>query len=532
MRIRLDNESKYQKYRVGHAWAMVLGASTIVWMVGLFLRWGDWNLTYPNMEASYHSLLTIQSLMCNTWNDHFGLPTVSLCGERNHGIAWGVTVPTKSGAFIYTSFPALGWLFPYAILKVTSQTASLEFLFLFGAFTGLASLLLLSSTIWLLVRSRARAAHPIFIGLFAGLVYSFTPEVLMSQGALYWPQSLAQVFWSATVFGIAIYTSGANRFVGIAVSSIGLFLFCLTEWSGYVAALGLCAVLAGIGFTRKEKYFAKLAVLALSISIAAASLTTLHFSLAIGFEPLMKAWSERFLVRSAFQGMDPFSMFSELLKGIFSSVWPMLWVSLACVIFGFFSNAGIPFREVGPAKFVLMTSAIPILENVVMLQHASQFSFDRLKFAVPLALFVTLTVSSWTPRLRYAAAALTLLVSAGGLVAYRYSIVDLTAKWKPYHQANMDARDWLGYELGPSYDCATFSANGTVRGSLNTLFGAGIYEGIHDFATAKQLAENRDGCATVYLTSDGGLSDIPSLYKVDYEVPGGSQNSWLRQSGN
>jgi len=70
-----------------------------------------------NLEATYHVLLTVTALDESSAANHWYLPTVSLGGETNKHIPWGVTVPTKTGDYIYTSFTPPGFLAPIFCLK-------------------------------------------------------------------------------------------------------------------------------------------------------------------------------------------------------------------------------------------------------------------------------------------------------------------------------------------------------------------------------------------------------------------------------
>jgi len=89
-----------------------------------------------NLEASYHVLITLNALNESDVTHHWYLPTISLGEEKDKHIAWGATIPTRTGDYVYTSFTPYGFLAPYFALKISGQNISLESLAFFNFVLG------------------------------------------------------------------------------------------------------------------------------------------------------------------------------------------------------------------------------------------------------------------------------------------------------------------------------------------------------------------------------------------------------------
>ncbi|MCE9605548.1 MAG: hypothetical protein K8U03_11705 [Planctomycetia bacterium] len=99
----------------------------------------------PNLEATYHALLTITALEENPAENHLFLPSVSLGNDLDKHISWGLTAPTKTGDYIYTSYTPPGFVAPYVVFHVLNLDVSranlARFNFVLGA---IASIVLFS----------------------------------------------------------------------------------------------------------------------------------------------------------------------------------------------------------------------------------------------------------------------------------------------------------------------------------------------------------------------------------------------------
>lgn len=507
-------------------WAVLLLPVMALWVATVALRWGDWDLSYPSQEATWHSLLTIDALRTNPLSDHLALPTISLPGASNHSIPWGATVPTATGAFIYTSFSPLGWLIPAALLGISDTASSVEALFVFGSLLGLVSALALTWLAWTW-NVTARGIWAAFgTGSAVGMAYLFAPEVLLSQGVLFWPHALAQVFWIACLGAFLLFMRRPNRWgwplVGLAAS---VFLYCLTEWSGYVAAFGLTAILVFLAWRSRARKFGYGALAVLSASLLAGALTLLHFSLGIGLQATLVAWRARLLARSA----SPSSLVDNLLavqSGVAWSVGTLPLAVAAMALIALTLQRSEATRLPPHALLILGVSVLPIGENLLMAQHAGQFSFDRLKWLLPLTLGVVLTLPTFRRWLSLIPIGLLTVTAAFGYLQYAQTLSQETTAWAPYESANEQAQSWVERQLADDYECATFSTTSTVRGYLNMLFKRGIYENVPDMSSAEELTRQRGGCATVFILSSTPIVDMNSIDALVISRPNGTEQLW------
>jgi hypothetical protein len=393
----------------------------------------------------------------------------------------------------------------------------LQSLFWLGALLGLVSTTLVSACGWLLARNLVLVRGwkgPIFIGFVTGYLYAFTPEVLLSQGVLYWPHALAQVFWLIVILGLILVLAVPSRRAGPWIVVTGTFLFCMTEWSGYVASAGLVLAFAALGLKRRISRLIWVSCGVLVAAVLAAVLTTAHFSAGIGLDPLLHAWEQRFLARSG-ASSDPLVLADGLWSGVGQSLGMGLVVLSVLAVIALGSKGRVSSRAASNvAVTVILLSTIPLLENLLILQHAVQFSFDRMKWIVPIGLAIAFVACEYAGKRATIPVALVAAASVAGLAGYAGQLVGLTDYWSPYAQANKTAKDWTALTLGKQYACATFSSNGSVRGYLNITFKRGINESVPGIDAARGLTATRGGCATVYIVADGGLVDVPSISQV------------------
>jgi hypothetical protein len=146
-----------------------------------------------NSEATYHVLFTIKALNENPVEKHWNLPTVTLGRATDKYIPWGSCVSTKTGDYIYTSFPVLGYLAPYFWFKAFQLEPSVEnlayFNFFLGSLSALALFLLLVSLLKFNGYEPRISVGGALVGCTIGI---FSREALQAHGLVYWSHSLYQ----------------------------------------------------------------------------------------------------------------------------------------------------------------------------------------------------------------------------------------------------------------------------------------------------------------------------------------------------
>jgi hypothetical protein len=277
---------------------------------------------------------------------------------------------------------------------------------------------------------------------------------------------------------------------------------CYTEWTAYVFA-GLTGVaLLAVRAQRRRAAAAGL-VLLVAAAIAAVVLAA-HFVLVIGTDSAVEAWSARFLIRSGEDAplLHLFSGYALPFGGGIAAALVLLAMAAARPV-----AAGRPDLVSGA---LLAFSATALVENVLLLQHATQFTFDRLKFGIPLVLTVGLAIGALG---RKGLAVAGVVVCAGvfvGVSAHRTDSV-LHESWPAVDQANRSLLAAVRDEI--DLDCATVGTNIKVRGYTNVV----LDRGVHELLTLPELtatAARERACGTVFIEGELAFMDLPRFLRV------------------
>ena len=114
---------------------LILAAAAVLMVVCVSaFKYRSGEINYYNSDATWHTLLTIEAYNETPVSDHLFLPIVSLGGQDNKHIAWGVTIPDKGGNYYYTSFPAAGYFFPWLFMKIFGLPVTERSLYIFNSF--------------------------------------------------------------------------------------------------------------------------------------------------------------------------------------------------------------------------------------------------------------------------------------------------------------------------------------------------------------------------------------------------------------
>jgi hypothetical protein len=486
-----------------------------------------------NLEATYHVVWTLKALSNSSVSEHFLLPTVTLEPRPGNDISWGATVPTPKGSYIYTSFPPLGFLVPFFALRAVDLPLEVFTLAVFNSLVGLVAALgiggLIRSVALHVKNNGGLTSDPshvtgwlIFIA--SSTCYLFLRESLQSHGAVYWPHSLSQVvFIFASWLAFRSVLNRAARWESIALVTL-CALYPLLEWTGFIFNFGLVAGLAlyRLYCELSEFVFGSLRTTAgwmflwhrvrgLPVVITVVTLVVgvamlLHLFFAIGVNDSLHALANRAISRSG--ASDPLRLLGVLPLKYLSSFAGLL-------VIGIFAGV-IQFRQrvwrYHPAYiFILGISTFPMVENLVMLQHAYWFSFDRLKLAVPLMLLVFTFVSTLEVRRRFLALALSsIFIVSTNIATFRLESVT----YDPWVNAmDSNARIVAELEAHPLASCALFASTGKVRGYLNLLLERDIYEYQREKDINRRTEESR-ACASVTINHEHVFVDLPRITSI------------------
>ncbi|OZY45877.1 hypothetical protein [Pseudomonas lundensis] len=511
----------------------MLGLLVVVLMltISFLVRYDDFKKTpsAQNMEASYHVILTMNALKESPATSHWLLPTISLGNNLDKNIPWGGTIPTKTGDYIYTSFTSYGFLAPYFIFNTLNINYTLENLAKFNFFIGgLSAIVLYSLISQLLLFSGFGLRHSILSALAGTAIAIFSREALLSHGVLYWVHSFYQIILISSLFILFKYLSSKDQRTTriYATSLIALSFFgAATEWTGYIFNAGIFFVL--LYDKSKLSLSKRLAVKIFAATFIAGLLTLVHYGLATGFEASANAFVARFLSRSTSAGS-----FAGLLDGyVLSYGFFILTIAAFLLITALSKNKKIVHLTVFWS--LLIASCVPLLENIIMLQHAQQFSFDRLKFIFPAALTIALCFALLGVKLRLALIICLLASSIFGVYSYNKSNESYSL-WSAMDSENKELKTLISKDI--DIKCAIFATNTHVRAYTNILFHRGVYE---YKLKPIVLDKKTEACGSVYLNAVVKFTDLPEFLsasilnkdnkKIKYYK---AQQDWIRTEGD
>ncbi len=496
--------------------------------LSLWVRWPAFTgeAATPNLEATYHAIWTAKAMVESSAVSHHLLSTVTLAPIPGNDISWGATQPTAGGSYIYASFPPLAFWLATPVAGLGANSLDLLPLSLLNSLFGLGAALVLAALARrlyldnraILVGAEDRAGLDWLVFLVVTVTTLFLCESLQSHGNVYWPQSPAQiVFILGAWFGYLALKGSASR-----MTTIGLMTCCavypMFEWSGYVFNVGIALALTFSAlsqsatpitqvFSRSARRSAVAAVKGLPLQIAGITTvvglaTILHLVTAVGWWGAIKALLMRAAARSV--TLD--------LAALPSGYWTSLGLLLPFGLIAAFIVVRLQRdRTTLPSFLLLFVCAFPLLENVVMLQHASQFSFDRLKLAVPLVLALAWVAATASPRrVALGAPVLGAAIIASNLFLYDGRLA-VGQAWVEADRANrLSIAPFASTLVDP---CVVVGSTSNVRGYLNLLVGRDIYE-FMDAQTLAAKARSRGACGAVLIQTTNISPDLPRITAI------------------
>lgn len=429
-------------------------------------------INYYNSDATWHVLCTIEAYNETPASEHLFLPLVSLGTEQNKYIPWGACVQGKDGNYYYTSFSMVGYFLPWLFMKLFSLPVSEGSLYLFNSLLFAVSAALWTWFIYMVYADgKAGDGNAVFLAVIAAFTYIFSPELLHGMGIVYWHQSVMQVTLSAQI--IAYYKMMRN---GSRKAMAAFFMFVLLnpylEWTGYVANAGF-ALAEIMRYWKKNRASGLTRAYAVgAFSLVSFGIFVLHYLLRVDAGVFFASLKERFAVRSTNVAVFMTDVFGGYLKSFL-----YLWVLFLILVIWNFVRSKRVVMEKGILIFVL---AFPLVENIVMKQHALSYTYDRMKCIFLLSFLICelaaglLDGAPQKHSVMIGVLAAAVICCGLNLRAYQN---DTARIWEvDYREDNQRLADYINENYGDSI-MLTEQA-GTVRGYLNLLFGRGIYEGI------------------------------------------------------
>lgn len=441
-----------------------VGIILVVIMVSI-IKFRGGEINYLDSDATWHTLLTMQAYDETPISQHKFLPIVSLGGVDNKGISWGATIPDKEGNFYYTSFSPAGFVLPYLFIKVFRLPINETSLYYFNTLLFAISAVLWAFFLKMIYKSEKWRWHIICIGV---LTYIFSPELFHGMGIVYWHQSIMQVMLIAQFLTYYQYKTKNSKKGKIAFYLITLIIPYI-EWTGYVANLGFALFELGSDWKFDLKRAWKNAIVIGAITVTSFGLFTVHYLSVVAASDFFLALKNRFFARNIASSTLLTDVFGSYLKSFL-----LLWILLFfLIIWNIIKNGKIELKN----KCILFVLAFPLLENVVMKEHALSYSYDRMKMVFILSYLIceleAQILVSYEKRNKAAfiiIAIVTVICCFGNLNYYRKDskyIWDIT-----YRETNKKISEYINQ----NYWNSVLTTNASVRGYLNLLFNRGIYE--------------------------------------------------------
>lgn len=445
-----------------------------------------------NIQATYHTLLTLNSLSSLPFKESALLPTVNFSGENNKNIPWAAAVKTVDGNYVYTSFPSLGFVAPYLALRIVGAELNIKNLFIFNSILGIATCILFFSALYLLAcNAEASNAGRVISAVAGSSVAIFSCESLVSSGLIYWPQSLSQLCFSLILLLFTLKRNKTRNTITDVLLFLSLLAFPMIEWTGYVFN-GLLFIYCIVARFDGWKKIATLCLIASAIAII---IFALQIAAVVSITDFIQTSLARFGARSVEK-----ASFALLAKGY--------WISFGTYLL-FLIPALLSLKE-SKDRFLIIICILPLLENLLLANHAMLFTFDRWKLAFLIGVGISLAVQGAFGKhiLLYT---LVLFSALFGIYQYQEKI-KLFSPWQSANVKNMQLVEATAQAT--NIKCASFYSDVRVRGYSPLLFMRGIHEGLPASPDA-ELTNNTSICSVVILHGQMPTPDMPELTSIE-----------------
>lgn len=450
-------------------------------IVSSITRFKSGEFDYRNSDATWHALYTIQCYNETPVASHLFLPIVSMGGGDNKWISWGACIPDANGNFYYTSFSPAGYFIPWLFLKMTKLPLTEKSLYIFN------NILFAISAVILAVLLQHVYKREIIV-INGTVAYMFVPELLHGMGIVYWHQSIMQVTLLIQILMYHIYAiekKNKYKYFFYALTILNPYI----EWSGYVANIGFA--IAEIIINRDRQI--KKALLICLLTALSFGLFSFHYLLRTEPHDFFTALKNRFMARNITTSV----LFTDVIGGYFRS-FLYLWLALLMLVTWCIIKHGYIKIE---NNILFLVTAFPILENIIMKQHALAYTYDRMKaiFIVVLILCEIQKNILHKTANRKNAIVVTCVIAAASVLNFCSYINSNSYIWKTDYKNNNSM--YANYVI-ENYPDAVYASDTAIRGYMNLLFKQGIYEG-QNLDRATNIAVRKGKSRVVFIKKFG-----------------------------
>ncbi len=388
------SESKSMDYKF---YAVGFIAFILLFTISAVIRKPFASEGFSMSDATYHVLLTMQAYDETPSSVHHWLPIQSYGEEYNKYINNGPSLlQDELGNSYYVSFSPIGFYTPYFFCKFFHLSLTVRSLYIYNSFLMMLSAILLGGIVFICFKKY-------WLSVVSSIIYIFLPEILYTQGIVYWHHSLSQVFLLLQImFFILCFIEHKNSKWLLLCYYVISFLYPYSEWTGFISNMGMALGILlyemrldkGKGLEGRIsiplKSLINIAVMAV-LTVGALAYYVYRFSKVASVNNIIATMKSRAGARSKA------SIFT--LGGGYKSSFGVILVIL--VVFAFFCIFWSNYRRKIVDEFsqrkiwvILIVTIIPIAENLVMREHAISYTFDRLKAAIPIIFLFSLAVHS------------------------------------------------------------------------------------------------------------------------------------------
>ena len=232
----------------------------------------------------------------------------------------------------YLSFPALGYVLPYAAFQAVGIAPAPVALRVFNLVGHLLCAALLFGMVRRLTRTKALAWRQNVPSLGAAAAYLLSPTPMWFQGNVYNHHSLAAVWLCLSLYALTrLLDSERHKLDNPALWLLGIGLLggMLTAWLGAIVAAVVAAVLTVFVYRRRLPWWVlAIPVVAVLLGIG---ITTYQYAQVVGLSSYVEYLQERFLLRTGGggRGFAVGALMWSLLKWYAIGYLPILaWLAL------------------------------------------------------------------------------------------------------------------------------------------------------------------------------------------------------------
>lgn len=463
---------------------------------------------YKDCDATYHTLLTMKCYDETPKSIHKFLPIVSLGEVEDKNISWGECVKDDNGNYYYTSFSSAGFVLPYLFVKLLHLPINIYSLYAFNSLIYIITYILIT---FIFCKLFSKYLNKDIIILFTTLIYLFQLEVMHSLGVIYWSQSIFHLL-IATQF--ILFMNYKNK-----IAKTFFFIMCLimpyVEWTGYITNIGFSIIIFLKQMKQKsenDKSFFKIyreSILIIVLTLLSFGIFSMHYLLNIDFNDYILALKNRFFARN-FTNSE--ISIIDLLKGYLYSYCPM--IILCGIMFIVILNKK-KYRNklielLKEYIYETIFFSFMMLENVIMMQHAIVYTFDRLKliYILLLAFYIMLSVicicnEKSKEQILCFITVILVIISIINVNYYPKCYFKYYVTVNEDYNKNQEIAQYIKDNFNHSN--SVICSSNSVRGYMNLLFERGIYECV-TYGEAQNIAKQFNKQYLVYIYSMGEMN--------------------------